>query len=208
MKKGLIILFGVILISFLLLNQVNGYMPPFTIKDCLRELHLVKEVVEEVDSCLRYAIPEKLEDCSLLSKNMTDYNEVLTRCYGYAMMFDSSSCEKLNLALEYKDKCYNYANVCSGISSNELKETCEKRVWNLKVDDTISWIKNTCFPFLYILILVAILFIIIKTIIDYIKKKKFKLWKRIVLVVLLIVLWFFVTIIGCFWPVTCYKFVL
>jgi len=158
-----------------------------TISDCL-------ENVESMDTCMNFARPEKTEDCARIPNNLAEYGSVLVNCYSRAMHFDPVACEKL-ISVEDMDQCYDQANICPNISSQDLKNSCSQRVEQIRKSELVSMFWQIFGVVLYFGSLIGAIVVVIKTWVDY-SKKKISLLKRIILIIFLLLIWFLTAVIA------------
>ena len=158
-------------------------------------------IIDRDESCFT-AQPKTLSDCDLIPKDINNYESIITKCHANSMSFDSESCDLLKLNQTYKDDCFSQSNNCEKIIDSNKKELCINKVNKNNFDSQINTIIEFILLAFYLLSPLGIIIIILKTIFDLIKKNKFSIAKRITLIILLLLLWFFIVSITCFPP--CY----
>lgn len=161
-----------------------------TITECLSD---GRSSVSGMDSCMRVARPEKIDDCLKIPNTVLNYNFALINCYSLATRFNQNACENL-IAVEDRDQCYNQANICKYISSQDLRNQCLQGVEQIRKNELIKMFWQIFGIALYFGSLIGIFFVVIKTIIDHFKRKKVSFLKRIGLIILLLLIWFLTSV--------------
>ncbi len=96
-------IFWVILVSPA--SLASEVIPNPTIRDCL-ENKTPWSLGLSLSDCLLYAIPEGLDECFLIPKDVERFHEIILKCHTISLAFDESSCEQLPLSDYDKWRCY------------------------------------------------------------------------------------------------------
>jgi len=139
--------------------------------------------------CRNAFMGRSVDNCTLIPDVLPNYNDILTSCHSYKIYQDNLACEKLPLGQDYKDQCYYERKMCTRIVNNDLKETCNREVRNAMIKSRVSTILMVSATILFFLIPIFLLFLLVKTIIDKVKKKRIRWWLRISIALVLIIIW-------------------
>jgi hypothetical protein len=134
-----------------------------------------------------------------LDGNNVSTEDARINCLRYASPISESTCFSLpEKYSSFQDYCLLNARACDKISDANIKAQCAQRVNDAEVRGLFAFVGFIA----YLLLPLIGLVVIVKALLDIIKKKITK--KRVLLyfslLILVLILWFFVTVGFCFPP--------
>jgi hypothetical protein len=161
--------------------------------------------LNQQEQCFTHAYPNQINDCNIINPKLENYYSLLLGCYQKLSYQHPEACDLMPLNDANKQLCYVNAKVCDKITNQIEKDECVAAVNKKNISNIINGLFATLGFILYLLSPLAIIAVILKTIIDKIRKKPLSIKSillRIGIIIALVFVWFMVTGMFCFPP--CY----